>query len=305
MLRFFSLAQRPRHFESFTGLTPLEFLKLKQSLQADWQTLRQKRMKIKRIRKIGGGRKLKLSALEDRLLVFLVYARLYPSYLLLEHLFNIDEANVCRVVQEFLPLLSEKIVINRVGKKIKTLEELRQLIPDLDEVLVDATEQKIPRPQNKKIRNQHHSGKKKAFTIKTQILTNKQGLILQASDASPGRTHDYKYFKKTKVPQWLQANPQITALGDSGYQGVNKDYPKINFIVPTRRTRAKKELCLREKIQNTKQRSKRVVIEHTFSRLKKFRILSETYRNAKERYSATFKAIAFLSNLRMLERAAS
>ena len=302
MLRFNSLSRRPRHFHNFTGLTVKEFLKLRNSIKTDWQTARTAKYKTDRIRKVGGGRKLSLADLNDRLLVFLIYAKLYPSYLLLEYLFNVDESNICRIIQEFAPILSEKIVINRRGKKITSLEELREAIPDLDEVLVDATEQKVPRPEEKRARKKHHSGKKKAFTIKTQILTDKKGLILFAANSSPGRIHDYKQFKNTPIPKWLEQNPQITAYGDSGYQGVNKDYKKASFKIPIKRTRAKKQLTRSEKIRNTKQRKKRVKIEHSFSRMKKYRILDQVYRNAKNNYSAIFKSIAFVTNLRMLER---
>ncbi len=302
MLRFKSLSARPRHFYNFVGLTVPEFLKLKNSIQADWQKAREAKYKTNRIRKIGGGRKLSLPDLNDRLLVFLVYAKLYPSYLMMEHLFGVDESNICRIIQEFSPLLAKKIVINRQGKKITSLEELREIIPDLDEVLIDATEQRIPRPKKKQTRKKYHSGKKKAFTIKTQILTNKQGLILFTTDSSPGRIHDYKQFKKTPIPGWLEKNPQVTAYGDSGYQGVNKDYQKVNFKIPTRRTRAKKELTRSEKIRNTKQRKKRIKVEHTFSRMKKFKILADIYRNSKNNYSAIFRSVAFVVNLRMLER---
>ncbi len=302
MLRFKSLSQKPRHFHNFTGLTVVEFNKLKELIKSEWQQTKQDKYKINRIRKVGGGRKLKLSNLEDRLLVFLMYAKTYTSYLLLEYLLNIDESNICRIVQEFLPLLSEKIVINRQGKKITTLDELRKAIPDLDEVLLDATEQKIPRPKKKKTRKKYHSGKKKAFTIKTQIIINKKGLILHASNSSPGRSHDYKHFKQSDIPKWLQKNKDITAYGDSGYQGVNKDYPNISFKLPTKRSRSKKELTRSEKIMNTKQRKKRIYVEHAFAHLKKFRILSDIYRNSKKNYSATFKSICFVSNLRILER---
>ena len=302
MLNFKSLSKKPRHFHNFTGLTISEFDKLKKSIEEEWKELRLSKHKTKRIRKVGGGRKLKLPELEDRLLVFLLYSKLYTSYLLLEYLLNIDESTVCRIIQEFMPLLSKKIVINRRGKKITTIDELREAIPDLDEVLVDATEQKIPRPQKKKNRKKYHSGKKKSFTLKTQIVTDKNGLILHASDSSPGRIHDYNYFKRTELPDWLTNNSQITCYGDLGYQGVNKDYPDANFKLPYKRNRSKKELTRSEKIMNTKQRKKRITVEHTFAHLKKFRILSETYRNSKNNYSAIFKSICFVSNLRMLER---
>lgn len=304
MLNFKSLSKRPKHFLNFTGLTISEFQKLVDLVADDWYLQRVQRLKPtdERQRKFGGGRKLKLHLLEDRILVFAIYAKLYSSYLLLEYLFNVDESTICRIIQEISPLLSKKIIINRHGRKITTLEELKEIIPDLDEILIDATEQKIPRPKKKRLRKKYHSGKKKCHTIKTQIITDKKGLILHASDSSPGKPHDYKYFKETKIPKWLEKNQDIKAYGDSGYQGVNNDYPKANFSIPVKRTRNKKELTRSEKIFNTKHSKKRITVEHTFANLKKFRILSETYRNSKERYSEIFKSIAFLSNLRMLER---
>jgi len=302
MLRFKSLSQRPRHFQNFTGLSVKEFNKLKSSIEEDWLQAKQAKLKTDRIRKVGGGRKPKLETIDDRLLVFLMYAKLYTSYLLLEYLFGVDESNICRIVQEFTPILSKKIIINRQGKKITTLEELKEVIPDLDEILIDATEQRVPRPKKKRARKKYHSGKKKAFTMKTQIITDKRGLILHASDSSPGRPHDYKHFQETAVPEWLERNPDITAYGDSGYQGINKDYPDISFKIPTRRNRGKKELSRSEKIMNTKQRKKRIPVEHSLAHAKKYRILSDIYRNSKEHYSAIFKSIAFVANLRMLER---
>lgn len=303
MMRFHSLAKQPKHFHAFTGYRIAEYQQLTASVRDDWLQRRSAHCKQKRIRRIGGGRKLALASLEDRLLVFVLYAKLYCSYVLLEYLVGIDESSICRIIQELTPVLSRKIII-RPGKKITTLEELRQIIPDLDAVLLDATEQKIPRPHKKRERKKHHSGKKKTFTLKTQILTDTEGIILHASDHSPGRVHDYKYFQGTALPGWFAENPQITGYADSGYQGVAKDYPTAHLRIPVRRSRAKQELSRSEKIMNTKQRKKRITVEHVFSALKKFRILSETYRNAKEQYSAIFRSICFLSNFRTLARTA-
>lgn len=303
-LSFDTLSKHPRHFHSFTGFTVQEFTELVNIVQEDWKSARQSRLKPleNRTRKFGGGRTLDLPLLEDRLLVFLIWAKLYQTYLVLEYLFGVDESNICRIVQEFLPILSATIVIDRTRKKIRSLDELRELIPDLDEVLVDATEQKIPRPQKKRARNKHHSGKKKGFTMKTQIMTTANKIVLHTSDSSPGRIHDYKMFKQTEVPTWLEENPDITARFDLGYLGIQKDYPDISSVLPFKRFRGKPELSRSEKIHNTKRAKRRMPIENTLANLKKFRVLSEVFRNVKERYSATFKSVCFLSNFRTLAR---
>ena len=232
MLNFQSLAKRPMHFANFTGLSVEEAQKLVKLMEADWQRQRKESFKTDRERKIGGGRKLDVPEFADRLLVFLIYAKVYPTYLFLEYLFNIDQSNICRIVQEMTPLLSATIVINRNHKRVRSLEDLREAIPDLDEVLIDATEQRINRPEKKRVRKKHHSGKKKDFTLKEQIVSTKQKVILHAADSSPGRAHDYKYFKQTGVGNWLEDNPQIKARVDLGYQGADKDYPKATIILP-------------------------------------------------------------------------
>lgn len=302
MMTHASLALRPKHFHSFTGLTVPEFTKMVGVIRADWEEARQQSRTQQRIRKIGGGSKPKLPKLEDRLLVYCVYAKLYLPYVLLEYLFGVDESTICRMVQEMTSVVGAKIIVQRGGKRISTLAELKEAFPDLDEVLIDATEQRVNRPAKKRLRQKHHSGKKKAWTIKTQVMGTKQKLVLHVADSSPGRMHDYPYFRATGVPQWLEDNPQIRARVDLGYQGANKDYPKATVVLPVKRSRAKTELTRSEKIMNTKKAKARIYMENTFANLKKFKILSDIYRNEKKRYSATFKSVCFLSNFRTLER---
>lgn len=307
MMRYKSLQLNKKHFQSFTGLTVDEFKILITDSQADWAEQRIERLKQNnpnRQRKIGGGRKKRLKTLEDQLLLTLVWARLYPTYLLLEYFFNVDESTVCRTIQATTLLLQDKFILpqrnRRKGKKISTLEELKEIIPDLDEILGDATEQKIPRPLKKRKRKKYHSGKKKAFTVKTQIATNRQGLIVHVSESIPGRSHDYKLFKESQLPQLIPKGVKIYL--DSGYQGVNKDYPDLDAITPIKRTRSHKKLTRSEKIHNTKQRKIRVAVEHSLAHLKKYQVLAQIYRHSLQNYGQTFRFIANIVNFRMLQR---
>lgn len=310
-MRYNNLKQRPKHFLSFTGLTVSEFDKLVLDNRQDWQERRNSRL-IKNLpnrkRKLGGGRKFALETFEDQLLLTLLFAKSYCSCLLLEYLFNIDSSTVCRTTQAIMSLIEKdgKYIINlgpRPSKKITTLEELRKVIPDLDEILIDCTEQKIPRPKKKAKRNKHHSGKKKSFTIKTQIAATKQGLIVDINKPVPGRQHDYKIFKMSDLPKKIPKSTK--SFLDSGYQGVQKDFPDLNSSIPYKRFRNGQPLSRSQKIQNTKQRRVRVAIEHTFSQLKKFQILSQTFRNSLENYEATFGFVANIINFRMLCRISS
>jgi len=309
MMRYHTLHKRPKHFLAFTGLTIQEYDHLMSALRSDWVSQRIHRLtRPDRKRKIGGGRKYAMPDLEDHLLLTLVWTKVYPSYLFLEYLFGIDESTISRVIGSIKPLLQDRFVLpdprkQKGRKRITTLEELNAFLPpdiDLDDILVDGTEQAIPRPEKKRKRTAHHSGKKKRFTVKTQIATTRKGLILHVSKPIPGRTHDYKLFKASILPQIIPKESRL--YGDSGYQGIHKDFPLLHSVIPFKRTRNHKELTRSEKIRNTKQRKIRVAVEHALSRLKKYRALADIYRHSLHNYESTFRFVANVVNFRMLQR---
>lgn len=308
MMRYHTLRQRARQFHSFTGLTVEEFDRLVALIRHDWIVKRQELLTQRnphRKRREGGGRKFALPTLEDQLLLALVWSRLYLVYFVLEHLFGVDESTVSRTIQRIQPLLQDRFILPErlPKKKIRTLEELKEFLPsdiDLDDILADGTEQAIPRPQKKRKRNAHHSGKKKRFTIKTQIATTRKGYVIHVSKPVPGRMHDYTLFKESILSTIVPRESRL--YGDSGYQGVQKDFPFLQSVIPYKRTRNHGELTRSEKIQNTKQRRIRVTIEHTLSRLKKYRVLAEPYRHSLQNYESAFRFVANVVNFRMIQR---
>lgn len=310
-MRYNTLRRRPTHLQSFTGLTIEEYDRLVAQLEPEWVLQRTKRLtenNPERKRKIGGGRHYGLPDLEDRLLLTLVWARTYPSHTFLEYLFEIDESTVSRTIRETLLLLQDRFVIpdprkQKGRKKIKTLEELAEFLPkgiELGDILTDGTEQAIPRPLKKLKRKKYHSGKKKRFTVKTQVTTTKNGYILHMSRANPGRHHDYRIFKESVLPWLIPKNTRLYA--DSGYQGIQKDFPTLHSVIPYKRAKNHRELTRSEKIRNTKQRKVRVMVEHTLSRLKKYRVLADIYRHSLQNYDRTFRFVANVSNFRMIQR---
>lgn len=308
MMRYHSLCKRQRQFQSFTGLTVVEFDRLVALIRADWGIQRSRRLhqqNPERKRKEGAGRKYALETLEDQLLLTLVWSRLYLVYLVMEYLFGIDESTVSRTIRAIQPLLQDRFILPErlPKKKIRTLEELKEFLPpdiDLDDILADGTEQAIPRPQRKLNRKKYHSGKKKRFTVKTQIATTRKGYIIHASKPVPGRMHDYKLFKQSILPKIVPKESRL--YGDSGYQGIKKDFPDLISLIPYKRARNHKELTHTEKIYNGKQRRIRVKIEHALSRLKKYRALAEPYRHSLHNYESTFRFIANVVNFRMIQR---
>lgn len=306
MLRFTTLSERSACFRAFTGLTIEEFTKLVSLIRTDWIIQREERLaRPDRERKEGGGAKPKLPTLEDQLLLTLVWLRLYPVYLVLEFLFGIDESTISRTVAHIRPLLQDRFTLPErlPKKKIRSLEELKKFLPDdvsLDEVLVDATEQKIHRPQTKRKRKPYHSGKKRTFTVKTQLTTTRSGVPIHVSQTVGGRQHDYKLFQHSGLPRILP--PDMQMYGDGGYQGAKKDYPDLDMFLPFKRHRGHLQLTHSEKIRNKKQRRVRIKIENTIAQLKTFKVLADSYRHSLQNYNSTFRFVTNLVAFRMLQR---
>lgn len=306
-MRYDSLRKRPACFRSFTSLTIEEFDRLVNILRADSEKMRLARLELqnpKRQRRIGGGRKLALELLEDQLLLVLVWLRLYPVYLVLEYLFLIDESTVSRTISNVLPLLKDKFILPErlPRKKIGTLEELKKFLPDvdIDALLGDATEQPILRPKDGRKRRPFHSGKKRRFTAKTQIVATAKGYIIHVSKTVGGRKHDYKLFKESGLPEHIPKD--LPSYFDGGYEGIKKDFPFIDSRLPLKRTRSRPKLSLSERIRNKKQRRIRIKIENVIAQVKKFQIFSQNFRHSLRNYNLSFRFAANILNFRALSR---
>jgi hypothetical protein len=179
LLGYAKLAKKPSDFRSFTGLDVSEFDSLYKRIEPEYeQSERERLSRSDRKRKIGAGGKFALS-LKDRLVMLLVYYRLYVTYTLAGYLFDLDQSNVCRDIHYIEPLVRKCIPIpkkiHNFTRRLRTIEEVEQFFPGF-KAFIDATEQEIPRPIDKEKRKTHYSGKKKMHCVKTQLAVNSNGL---------------------------------------------------------------------------------------------------------------------------------
>src|SRR3989337_1501235 len=198
MLNYDGLSKRPLIFRSFAGLEVAEFDALNSKIKESYNAFEQKRLsRGDRQRKIGAGHPFKLP-LTDRLLMLLVYYRLYVSSTLAAYLFDLGQTNVLKDIRMLEPLVSEVLPLpkrlHQKVKRLRTLDEVEAIFPGF-KAFLDATEQEIPRPKNKLKRKTHYSGKKKRHTVKTQLTVNKKHLIIQKTAHVKGSTHDYALYK--------------------------------------------------------------------------------------------------------------
>ena len=201
MLNYKSLSKRLSLFRSLTGVEVSEFNSIYTRAQIKYVEHEQKRLsRENRKRKVGAGHPFKLH-LQERLLMFLIYYRLYITSTLTGVLFELDQSNVLKDIRKLEPLLKEVLPtpkkLHDKARRLQTLQEIEAMFPEL-KAFLDATEQEIPRPKNKLKRKTHYSGKKKRHTVKTQLTVNAVGLIIHQTMHVKGSMHDYSLFKRSR-----------------------------------------------------------------------------------------------------------
>lgn len=306
MLSYDRLSAKPLLFKSFTGVTVEEFDNIydkeiiKRYEECEIKRLSTKSKYTKREREIGAGRHFKLDV-KDRFLMLLVYYRLYITYTLAGFLFNLDQSNICRNIQKIEPLIRKCIPIPQkmyqVAKRIQTPEEVEKHFPGFLS-FIDCTEQHIPRPIDKRRKKEYYSGKKKKHTVKTQFMVNNRGIIVHKVNYKKGKQHDYDIYKKNHPV----APKQVVNVLDLGYLGIEKDFPERLSALPYKKQRNQQELPAEEKEYNKIHSKKRIVIEHTICKLKKYRIIREVFRNKLKRYDKVSDIVSGLVNYRIINQ---
>lgn len=138
----------------------------------------------------------------------------------------------------------------------------------------------------------HYSGKKKRHTQKAQLIVNQQTQEIIATAFAKGSKHDFQLFKDSHVIM----STSICSLADSGYQGLHHLHK--NSQTPFKKSK-RHPLTTEQKISNRQLSCQRIRIENVIGCLKLFRILSERYRNRRQRFSLRFNLIAAIYNFQI------
>jgi hypothetical protein len=221
MLNYRVLSKTPLHFRNFSGLQLQEFDALNQRIKEKYPAFEQKRLqRTDRKRAVGAGRPFRLD-LTDRLLMLLVYYRLYLSSNLMAYLFCLSQTNILKDIKKLEPLVSQVLPLPRKmhdkARRLQSIDEIEELFSGF-RAFLDSTEQEIPRPKNRRRRKTHYSGKKKRHTVKTQLTVNSLGLIVHKSAHFRGSMQDYPLFMHSHP----SLPPQVRLGGDLGYQGLGR-----------------------------------------------------------------------------------
>jgi len=314
MITYEKLSRTPSAFKSLTGMSVSAFEPLFEAfVVAHLSRLQQtptKRGGQPRKRAAGCGRQYTHS-LRDRLVMALVWLRMYPTYEMLGFFFSLHKTNARHNVEDVLETLLSMTVFGfeRPTKERHKLSSLQAVMDAFPEValVIDSKEQRIRRPSGSggeeetslpSDQRPYFSGKKKAHTLKTQVAVRPDGLIEALSESVPGSTHDLTLLRQTQLLEKLER--EEGAMFDKAYDGVENDHPGLLLFLPFK-ARRNRPLTEEEKIYNAFLSSYRIVVEHTNAQLQKFQALAQVYRHDRNKHSRTVRVVAGLVN-RQIEK---
>jgi hypothetical protein len=290
-------------FKSYTGLSVEQFDDIFKEIESRYDKYEIKRLSSRkdnrRVRDVGAGRRFKL-VVKNRIIMVLVYYRLYITYTLMEYLFGLDQSNVYRDIQKIERLIRRSLPIPKklykVTRRLKTTEEVEEYFPGFM-AFTDCSEQPIPRPKNnKKKRKLYCSGKRKKHTVKNLYTANQKGLLIyKTNHKQRGRRHDYRIYKKNH-PDLPKG---VMSMYDLGFLGVEKDYPLQKSSLSIKKEKDH-ELTEVQKEYNKNHSAKRIVIEHAICRIKKYRIMYDVFRNRLRKYYRISDIVSGLINYRIM-----
>ncbi len=304
MFRYDDLCRHPTAFPSLTGLNRAEFDELVPRFE---RALGEQRARSATTRREGKPRVNAPGAgphhahdARNRLMMALVWLRVYPTYEVLGYFFGLHKRNAQLNVRAALAVLDtlDDFPFDRPGPdrpKARSAAEVMAAFPQVH-VIIDAKEQRINKPAGEEAQKPYYSGKKKAHTVKTQVVIDTRGRIVTISGSVPGSMHDLPLLIGSGVMEGLGG---AAAMMDKGYVGVDKHYPDVPVVLPFRKPRGG-ELSEAQKAHNREVASCRIVVEHTMAQLNRFTVLRQVFRGKRrERHGEVTRVVAKLVNRRL------
>lgn len=277
-----------RQFKALTGLTRKAFHQLLPIFAQSYSEIRLKQYEQnldRRQRRPGGGQKGRLNSMEKKLFFILYYLKVYPTFDVLGDRFALDRSRACTNVHALLPVLLR--ALDKTGalpaRQFESVEEMQVAFAGIATLLIDATERPRQRPKDNQVQREHYSGKKRRHTVKNSVLASLCQQILFLGYTVAGSRHDYSLFKTEFAPgqDWFAT---FKVWLDLGYLGFQTDYKTLELHIPHKKPRKSKAnpkptLTAEQKTQNQELSRVRIVVENAICRMKRFRALTDVFRN--------------------------
>ena len=291
------LTAEAKRLQALCGLTPAAFDCLLEKAGPALLAARAARAhRHGRKRAVGGGRKRGLTPAQEILLT-LIYLRHNVAHTVVGALFGVSADTSENTFHEVVPVLQEVCPAQRWAAEKHWQKGQPSWQPEAaDRLLIDSFETPVRRPSLDFAQRRVYSGKKKRHTLKTQVVTDGSGEVLEIAPGHRGPTPDKQLYEASGV---AARYPSCEKYADLGYQGAPDLHlphkkPKGGALTPEQREANRCHAALR------------VHAEHGVRRLKSFRILRDEYRLALGRFpQIAFVVVGLVHLVRIVGTASS
>lgn len=281
----------PTRIHALFGLFPRALSEL---LAAVLPVLLEARLKAQegqpnRKRAVGGGRKRRLSPSQE-VLMTLLYLRHNVSHEVVGAMFGVSADTCENTFHEVISVLQKVCPSRRwdAEKRWKKREPSWQPT-DRDRLLIDSFESPIQRPSLNERQRRTYSGKKKRHTLKSQVVTDDRGDILELDTGHRGPKADIRIYEESGVEERY---PKAHKTADKAYQ--SSDHPTLH--TPHKKPKGG-ELTKEQQEENRRLSQERIFVEHGIRRIKGWRIMREDYRLAVGLFATVAHAVVGLVQL--------
>jgi hypothetical protein len=302
--RYDNLRRYSTVFLKMTGLRLNEFASLLDDMLPRLAEAEQRRLRREiRQRAVGGGRHADLAP-RDQILMAVIWLRQYPTNEVLGFLFGVSDSTASRILSRLVPLLeaSGKDTMRMPDPGRKHRKELDALLKETPElaVIIDTFEQRVQRCKDRKDADAHYSGKKKQHTLKPQVAVDEDdGTVCDVGESVVGPTADLTLLKQSGLLNRLPDG--VGAIGDLAYVGIAEAHPAGLGATPRRKPRGKdrppEDMCFNRAFSK-----RRIKVEHTIGRMRRYQSLNQTDRHHRRNHTARTRAVAGLVNRQIRSR---
>ena len=236
-------------------------------LEAEREKTLQTRSDRKRKYVRNDGRKRKVYA-RQKFLMTLIYLRQNVNHTVVGQMFGVSADTSENVFHEVIPVLQREFPSQKWEAEKKWRKSGQKWSPDkVDYLIIDSFETPIKRSSMNEKQRKKYSGKKKMHTLKSQLITDHNGEIIQINAGFDGPHSDIEIYRNTRLKkEWLEKRK----LGDKAYIGEDVETPQ--------KKPKGGELTEEEKAKNRELSAKRIRVEHAVRKVKTFKILRQDYR---------------------------
>jgi hypothetical protein len=268
--------ERPNVLRALTGLDPEEFHRLSAVFTKQWERATQRNWQGQaRQYAKGAGPKGALDTAEVKLLFILLYLRVYPIQEVRGFFFGFNQCQANKWIMRLLPVLQRALeaLAALPVRQPPALEQVLARCRDL-RLTLDGVERPIRRPKDPQKQRACYSGRKKRHTVKNLVVEERRSVEF-LSPTAPGSQHDKTLAEPLEA---VRFPGQSVVMADSGFQGLVLQNQAL--IHPEKKPQGRALSPLSKRFNHVIA-SLRVTAEHVIGGIKRWRIVSDIFRNIK------------------------